>query len=67
MVQKAPGKSHPSLGLGENIRFEDDFVSGASLVQEGRVLHLSAFSHNGQKNDGNKVPFQRFSQRRRRT
>ncbi len=66
-VQKAPGKSHPSLGLGENIRFEDDSVSGASLVQDGRVLHLSAFSHKGQKNDGNKVPFQRFSQRRRRT
>jgi len=65
-VQKAPGKSHPSLGLGENIRFEDDFVSGASLVQEGRVLHLSAFSHKRQENDSTKVPFQRFSQRRRR-
>ncbi len=65
-VKNAPGKTHPSLGLGENIRFEDDSVSGASLVYEGRVLHLSAFSHNGHKNDGTHVPFQRFSQRKRR-
>jgi hypothetical protein len=42
-VRKAPGKSYPSLGLGENVRFEDNCVSGASLVNEGRVLHLSAF------------------------
>jgi hypothetical protein len=65
-VQNAPGKPHASLGLGENIRFEDDSVSGASLVHEGRVLHLSAFNHNGHKNDGTRVPFQRFSQRKRR-
>jgi hypothetical protein len=65
-VQKAPGESHPSLGLGENVRFENNSVSGASLVHEGRVLHLSAFSHNGQKSDGNRVPFQRFSQRKKR-
>jgi hypothetical protein len=44
-VQKAPGKSHPSLGLGENVRFEDAFVTGAALVHEGKALHLSAFSH----------------------
>jgi hypothetical protein len=44
-VQKAPGKSHPSLGLGENIRFEDDLVSGASLVHDRRVLHLSAYKN----------------------
>jgi hypothetical protein len=65
-VQKAPGKSHPSLGLGENIRFENSSVSGASLVHEGRVLHLSAFSHNIHKSDGSRVPFQGFSERRRR-
>jgi hypothetical protein len=66
-VRKAPGKTHPSLGLGENIRFEDDSVSGASLVHEGRVLHLSAFSHKDNNFDGAKVPFQRFSQRKRRS
>jgi hypothetical protein len=65
-VQKAPGKSHPSLGLGENVQFEDKSVSGATLVHEGKVLHLSAFSHHGHKSDGAKVPFQRFSQRKRR-
>jgi hypothetical protein len=66
-VQKAPGKSHPSLGLGENIRFENNSVSGASLVHNGRVLHVSAFGHNGHKSDGSRVPFQRFSQRKRRS
>jgi hypothetical protein len=66
-LRKVPGKSYPSLGLGENVRFEDNSFSGATLVHEGRLLHLSAFSHNGHKNDGIKVPLQRFSQRRRRS
>jgi hypothetical protein len=66
-VRKASGKSHPSLGLGENIRFEDNSVTGASLVHEGRLLHLSAFSHKEHKNDGTRVPFQRFSQRKSRS
>jgi len=65
-VQKAPGKSHPSLGLGENIRFEDNFVTGAALLHEEKVLHLSAFCHNCKGNDNIKVPFQRFSQRIKR-
>ncbi len=47
----APGKSYSSIGLGENIRFEDLSVSGAALIHEGGVLHLSAFSHNVHKND----------------
>jgi hypothetical protein len=55
-VQKAPSKSHPSLGLGENVRFEDNSVTGACLVHEGRLLHLSAFSHNGYKSDGSFTP-----------
>jgi len=42
------------------------FVSGAALTQEGRVLYLSAFSHPGQMESETKVPFQRFSQRRKR-
>jgi hypothetical protein len=65
-VRRAPKKAYPSLGLGENVRVQGPFVSGAALVQEGRVLHLSAFSHPGQRESGTKVPFQRFSQRRRR-
>jgi hypothetical protein len=63
-VQNAPGKTHPSLGLGENIRFEDNSVSGASLVHDGRVLHLSAFSHNGHKNDGSLTPRRKVRQGR---
>ena len=55
-VQKAPGKSHPSLGLGENMRFEDNFVTGAALVHEEKILHLSAFCHNWRKSDGGLTP-----------
>jgi hypothetical protein len=65
-VQKAPGKSHPSLGLGENIRFEDNFVTGAALVHEEKILHLSTFYHNRREDDHVKVPFQRFFQRMKR-
>ena len=65
-VQNAPCKLHPSLGLGENIRFESNSVSGASLVLDGRVVHLSAFSHSGHKSDGHRTSFQPFSQRERR-
>jgi len=63
-VRKAPGKSNPSLGLGENIRFENNSVSGASLVHEGKVLHLSAFSHNGHKSDGSLTPRRKGRQER---
>ena len=38
VFRDVPGKSYPSIELGENIRFH-----------EGRVLHLSAFGHNGDK------------------
>lgn len=65
-VQNAPGKPHPSLGLGENIRLENDFVTGAALVYEEKVLHLSAFCHNRREDDHVKVPFQRFFQRMKR-
>jgi hypothetical protein len=66
-VGRAPKKAYPSLGLGENIRVEGPFVSGAAMVHDGKVLHLSAFSHPGQRENASKVPFQRFSQRRRRS
>ena len=65
-VRRAPKKAYPSFGLGENVRVQGPFVSGVALVHEGRVLHLSAFSHPGQRENGTKIPFQRFSQRRRR-
>jgi hypothetical protein len=65
-VRRAPKKAYPSLGLGENVRVDGPFVSGAAMVHEGKLLHLSAFSHPGQRESGTKVPFQRFSQRRKR-
>lgn len=42
-VRRAPRKSYPSLGLGENFRTEGPFVSGAALLYNEAVLHLSAF------------------------
>jgi hypothetical protein len=65
-VQKAPQKTYPSLGLGENIRFQGPFVSGAALVYKEGVFHLSAFAHEGKIDEGPRVPYQRFSQRRRK-
>ncbi len=44
-IQKAPVESYGSLGLGENLRFQDSFVSGAALVHEGKILQLSAFKN----------------------
>jgi hypothetical protein len=65
-VQKAPQKTYPSLGLGENIRFQVPFVSGAALIYNGTVFHLSAFGHDDKGTAEVKVPFQRFSQRRKK-
>jgi hypothetical protein len=66
-VRRALRKSYPSLGLGENIRTEGPFVSGAALLYNKAVLHLSAFGQDGKIDEETKVPDQRFSQRRRRT
>jgi hypothetical protein len=65
-VQNAPQKTYPSLGLGENIRFQGPFVSGAALINDGSVLHLSAFQSQDNDEIKPKVPYQRFSQRRRK-
>ena len=65
-VRRASEKTYPSLGLGRNVRVDRPFVSGAAMVHDGKVLHLSAFSHPGQGERGTKVPFRRFSQRRKR-
>jgi hypothetical protein len=66
-VQKVPQKTYPSLGLGENIRFQGPFVSGAALIYNGTVFHLSAFGHDDKGTAEVKGPFQRFSQRGRKT
>jgi len=65
-IRQAPRKSYPSLGLGENVRAEGPFVTGAALVYNETILHLPAFGHDGKIDEKTKVPYQRFSQRRRR-
>lgn len=40
----AEGKSVPALGLGHDVRFEARAVTGAALVHEEAVVHLSAFA-----------------------
>ncbi len=42
-VKGASRTHHPSLGQGENVRFQGRGINGASLVMGNRVLHLSAF------------------------
>ena len=60
---KSKKESHPSIGLGETVTLESRSVSGAALVEEDRVLHLSAFKKDhGHGSD--RVRYQRFSQRR---
>ena len=60
----AKAEPHPSVGLGETLTLSSRIVSGAALVYEERVLHLSAFRKIGKIDDGHKVGFQRFSRRR---
>jgi len=62
---KSQSEEHPTPGIGKNIRFESRVVAGAALVENGRMLHVSAFRK--QMNGGSAgVNFQRYSQRRTR-
>ncbi len=62
---KSKGEGHPSIDLGTNITFESRAVSGIALVEEDRVLHLSAFKKEKTSNSPG-VGFQRYSHRRNR-
>jgi hypothetical protein len=64
-VTQSKGEGHPSLGLGTNITFESRTVSGIALVEEDRILHLSAFKKEKTGNS-RKTGFQRYSKRRSR-
>ena len=61
-IVKSKKESHPSIGLGQTVGFESRAVSGASLVEGDRVLHLSAFKKD-QGTRSNHVKYQRFSKR----
>lgn len=64
-VANSKAEGHKSIGLGTNIRFESRTVTGASLIEGDRVLHLSAFKKESGGNAG-PVGYQRSSSRRNR-
>ncbi|MCK4790651.1 MAG: hypothetical protein KAV87_43350, partial [Desulfobacteraceae bacterium] len=49
--QECRGSAFASVGLGIDVRFEGEAVTGSALVVEGNVLHLSFFrlDHNERK------------------
>jgi hypothetical protein len=63
---KTGTSTYPSIGLGEGVRLQGESVSGAALVHENRVLHLSAFKHDAQSRTRSSGLLQRFSLRRLR-
>jgi hypothetical protein len=46
---------------------ESRIASGAALVHEERLVHLSAFRKTGPPKTGDRVGFQRYSRRRQRS
>jgi hypothetical protein len=64
---KAKTESHRSVGLGETLTLESRIAAGTALVNEGRLVHLSAFRKTGHPKPGNRVGFHRYSHRRQRT
>jgi hypothetical protein len=65
-IPRARAVSYPSLGLGENIRFEGRTVVGSALVVDGGVLHLAAFRRETGGETRGRVRMERPSSRRRR-
>jgi hypothetical protein len=53
-VGLAKTSSHTALGLGDDIRISNNVVTGAALIVDGQVIHLSAFHNEEQAsvNDG---------------
>ena len=47
-VGLAEATSHPAIGLGEDIRISNNAVTGAALIVDERVIHLSAFPNEEQ-------------------
>lgn len=50
---------HPSPGLGEDARLVGSHVSGAGLVYDGAVVHLSLFPEETENGEGQPQPTQR--------
>lgn len=43
-MSQARAEEHPAVGLGQDVRFESDGISGYALVLEEGVLHAAAFA-----------------------
>ncbi|CAN5172784.1 hypothetical protein BH24ACT19_BH24ACT19_22230 [soil metagenome] len=43
-ISQARAEEHPALGLGQDVRFESEGLSGYALVREEGVLHAAAFA-----------------------
>lgn len=64
-ASKGKTERHPTLGMGEAITIESRVVSGATLTEQNRVIHLSAFRKI--KDDSSRgVNYRRYSERYRR-
>lgn len=47
-VGLADATSHPAIGLGEDVRISNNAVTGASLIVDEQLVHLSAFPNEEQ-------------------
>ncbi|SHJ99920.1 hypothetical protein SAMN02745216_02677 [Desulfatibacillum alkenivorans DSM 16219] len=63
-VMESTPHAHGSVGSGMFYRIDSWTISGAALLEQGQVLHLSAFQKE-EPGESPRVGFQRFSQRRR--
>jgi hypothetical protein len=44
VVAQAGTEVFPAIGIGEDVRFQADGLTGGALAAEGRIVHLSAFA-----------------------
>ncbi len=54
---------HPAVGLGTDLRLESETTTGAALVHEDQILHLSAFARTAVNNEKPLARMMRASRR----
>lgn len=65
-VRKAETEGRPGVSMGTDFRIESDGVKGFALLLEGKMLHLSLFSEDGERKPlGHPSTMERYSSRRR--
>lgn len=68
ILSSSQSKEFPAVGLGKDLRFESEMISGGALVSDGRVVHLGAFPITAESPTGRsprRSRMMRSSQRRR--